>query len=64
VTEFEKFCEQVHAAMRLHGLDAGKLSLEDLWRSYRRGDDPHFLAELTSNLMRQEAEMARPCRRR
>jgi hypothetical protein len=64
MTEFERFCEQVHAAMRLHGLDPARLTREDVWRSYKRGDHALELVQLHLNLQAQEAEMNRACRRR
>jgi hypothetical protein len=56
MTPFERWSEEMQALLIWHGIDAARVTREELWRAFRRGDSAIEAAKLAANVVRQEQE--------
>jgi hypothetical protein len=63
MTPFERWSEDMRALLIWHGIDPARVTREELWRAFRRGDSAIEAAKLAANVARQEQEAwAAQCR--
>lgn len=56
MTPFERWSEDMRALLIWHGIDPARVTREELWRAFRRGDSAIEAAKLAANVARQEQE--------
>jgi hypothetical protein len=56
MTIFEPWSEDVRVLLIWHGIDPARVTREELWRAFRRGDSAIEAAKLAANVARQEEE--------
>jgi hypothetical protein len=56
MTPFERWSEDMRALLIWHGVDPARVTREELWRAFRRGDSAIEAAKLAANVARQEQE--------
>jgi hypothetical protein len=56
MTPFERWSEDMRALLIWHGIDPARVTWEELWRAFRRGNSAIEAAKLAANVARQEQE--------
>ena len=57
MTPFEQWSEEMQALLNWHGIDPARVTREELWRAFRRGDSAIEAAKLAANIARREQEV-------
>ena len=61
MTPFERWAEEMRALLSWHGIDPARVTREELWRAFQRGDPAIEAAKLAANFARREQEARRLC---
>ena len=56
MTPFDGWYEEMQALLVWHGIDPARVTREDLWHMFRRGDAAIEAARLIANVARREQE--------